>query len=336
MTLQTPLKPKDYASDQEVRWCPGCGNYSVIKAVQKVLADAGSDPAETVFVSGIGCSSRFPYYMETYGFHTIHGRAAAVATGVKLANPKLDVWVVSGDGDSLAIGGNHLLHVLRRNVDMTYLLLNNEIYGLTKGQASPTSKVGLKTPTSPRGTLDEPVHPLRFAIGAGARFVARGVDTTQGMLLETIKRAHAYHGAAFVEVLQNCLVFNDGSFDDVAEKSVIADRQLQLVHGQPMIFGRERNRGIRFNTGTLALDMVTIGENGVTEADILVHDENNRAIATMLADLDTTVFPLPVGVLYAHPEASFADKLEPVEHDAPTLLQRLDKALRSGNTWHVA
>ncbi len=210
-----PAPPKDFASDQEVRWCPGCGDYAILKAVQKALADIGADPETTVFVSGIGCSSRFPYYMATYGFHTIHGRAPAVATGVKLANPDLDVWVVTGDGDGLSIGGNHLLHVLRRNVDLQILLFNNEIYGLTKGQYSPTSRVGTRSPSHAAGLARRARSRLTaFALGAGARFVARGIDTQQKPLVEVLKRAHAHKGASFVEIFQNCIVYNDGVFDD--------------------------------------------------------------------------------------------------------------------------
>jgi 2-oxoglutarate/2-oxoacid ferredoxin oxidoreductase subunit beta len=205
--------PKDWATDQEVRWCPGCGDYAILKAVQKTLAELQADPDNTVFVSGIGCAARFPYYVESYGFHTIHGRAAAIATGVKLANPGLDVWVVSGDGDSLSIGGNHLMHLLRRNVDLVYLLFNNQVYGLTKGQASPTSPVGQVTPSTPTGSLDAPVNAAAFALGSNARFVARVPDVAQGPMVEVLTRAHGHRGTSFVEILQNCIVYNDGAFD---------------------------------------------------------------------------------------------------------------------------
>ena len=272
-------KAKDYASDQEVRWCPGCGDYAIIAAVQRALAEMGVAPEKTVFISGIGCAARFPYYMATYGFHTIHGRAPAIATGVKLANPELDVWVVSGDGDALSIGGNHLLHVLRRNVDLQFLLFNNEIYGLTKGQYSPTSRRGTRSPSTPMGSVDPPVSATQFALGAGARFVARAVDNQQKVLPEILKRAHAHRGASFVEIYQNCIVYNDGVFADFAEKETAADTQLQVEHGKPLIFGRERNRGLRLRPGVLELEMVTLGQSGVTETDVLVHDAE-RASAT--------------------------------------------------------
>ncbi len=330
-----PLTAKDFASEQEVRWCPGCGNYSVIKAVQKTLADAGNDPAATVFISGIGCSSRFPYYMETYGFHTIHGRAAAVATGVKLAKPELDVWVVSGDGDSLAIGGNHLLHLLRRDVELTYLLLNNEIYGLTKGQYSPTSRPGTHSPSSPRGTLDDPVHPVRFALGAGARFVARAVDAAQGLLTETIARAHAFPGTGFVEILQNCLVFNDGVFDEVADKKAAPEHTIWLKHGEPMLYGKDKRHGLKLNRATLAIEAVTIGENGVTLEDILVHDETSRPLALLLSDLPFPGFPLPVGVIYAMPGAGFIGRQPVVETDTAQIAARLEKAMVGEGSWLV-
>ena len=220
--VKPPRSPKDFASDQEVRWCPGCGDYAILKATQKVLADIGADPAKTVFVSGIGCSSRFPYYLATYGFHTIHGRAPAVATGVKLANPELDVWIATGDGDALSIGGNHLLHILRRNIDVQILLFNNEIYGLTKGQYSPTSRPGTRSPSSPGGSVEQPVSPALFALGAGARFVARSIDTLQKHLVEVLKQAHVHRGASFVEIFQNCIVYNDEVFAGFTAKSVAA------------------------------------------------------------------------------------------------------------------
>ena len=222
-------QPKDYATDQEVRWCPGCGDYAILKAVLKTLADLQADPAQTVFVSGIGCAARFPYYVETYGFHTIHGRAPAFATGIKLANPELDVWVVGGDGDLLSIGGNHLIHALRRNLDLQILLFNNEIYGLTKGQASPTSRRGTRSPSTPQGSLDPPLSALKLALGAGARFVARGIDTQQKLLPEILKRARAHKGAALVEILQNCIVYNDGVFDGITAKAAEAEAQLHLA-----------------------------------------------------------------------------------------------------------
>ncbi len=286
-------KFKDYASDQEVRWCPGCGDYSILKAVQRTLAEQQADPARTVFVSGIGCSSRLPYYMETYGFHSIHGRAPAVATGVKLANPELDVWVITGDGDGLSIGGNHLLHALRRNVNLNVLLFNNEIYGLTKGQYSPTSRPGTPSPSSPDGSFDTPVQPGLFALGAGASFIARGVDIDQKGLPLLLGAARDHAGTAFVEILQNCIVYNKDVFDDVAAKKTAAETQVQVRHGDPLIFGAAEDRGLRLNPGTLSLEAVTLGADGITEADLLVHDETNPLIAHALLQLAP---PLPVAM----------------------------------------
>ena len=247
------LKPKDFATDQEVRWCPGCGDYAILKGVQAALAQMGARPENTVFVSGIGCSSRFPYYMETYGFHTIHGRAPAIATGVKLANPELDVWVITGDGDGLSIGGNHLLHILRRNVDLQILLFNNEIYGLTKGQYSPTSRIGTRSPSTPLGSVDRPLLPVRFALGAGASFVARAVDTHVKNLPGLLARAKQHKGTSFIEIYQNCLVYNDDVFADFTDREVADARQVHVEHGKPLIFGKERDKGIRLKRAGLSL-----------------------------------------------------------------------------------
>jgi 2-oxoglutarate ferredoxin oxidoreductase subunit beta len=329
------LAPKDFASDQEVRWCPGCGDYAILKAVQKTLADVGSSPERTVFVSGIGCSSRFPYYMATYGFHTIHGRAPAVATGVKLANPELDVWLVTGDGDGLSIGGNHLLHVLRRNVDLQIILFNNEIYGLTKGQYSPTSRRGTHSPSTPQGSLDNPVSPCAFALGAGARFVARAVDTQQAQLVDVLKRAHAHRGASFLEVFQNCVVYNDGVFDAFTEKSVAPEQQLHVVHGQPLRYGKERPRGLRLVPGRLELEVVTLGEGGITEADLLVHDETNRTLAVLLAALQPPAFPMALGVLYCDPATSYEREVE-AQMAAAGPQGELGELLKKGRTWQVS
>ena len=304
MNIQTPpekLTAKDFATDQEVRWCPGCGDYAILKAMQVSLANMGAKPENTVFVSGIGCSSRFPYYMATYGFHTIHGRAPAVATGLKIARPELDVWLVTGDGDALSIGGNHLFHILRRNVDVKILLFNNEVYGLTKGQYSPTSRLGQKSPSSPTGSVDSPANPCQFALGANARFVARGIDIQAKELAEVFLRAKNNQGASFVEIIQNCIVYNDGVFSEFTEKAVAADMQLHVKHGQPMIWGKAKNKGLRLNTKTLALEAVTIGENGVTAEDIVVHDEKNRILATMLVHLCPPLFPEVLGVIYCDP-----------------------------------
>jgi len=333
----TKLSPKDFATDQEVRWCPGCGDYAILKAVQKTLADLEATPENTVFVSGIGCSSRFPYYMATYGFHTIHGRAPAFATGIKLTNPGLDVWLVTGDGDGLSIGGNHLLHVLRRNVNMQILLFNNEIYGLTKGQYSPTSHVGTRSPSTPYGSLDAPLLPCGFALGAGARFIARGIDTGQKQLPGILTRAHAHKGASFVEIFQNCIVYNDAVFADFTEKAVAADMQLYVEHGQPMIFGKDGNRGLRVNPGGFGLEVVTIGEDGVTVADILIHDETNAALAQLLISLSQPDFPMVLGVIYCDPAPTF----EAAVHEQMTFVKSGGKApdlkalLKQGRTWDV-
>ncbi|MBL8985240.1 MAG: 2-oxoacid:ferredoxin oxidoreductase subunit beta [Gemmatimonadetes bacterium] len=340
MTTITPPPAKkvsaaDFESDQEVRWCPGCGDYAILKAVQRTLAEIGAKKESTVFVSGIGCSSRFPYYVSTYGFHTIHGRAPAVASGLKLARPELDVWMVTGDGDGLSIGGNHLLHVLRRNVDLQILLFNNEIYGLTKGQYSPTSRVGTRSPSTPLGSVDAPVNPSLFALGAGARFVARSVDTQQPHLVGVLKRAHEHKGTSFVEIFQNCVVYNDGVFDEFTEKSVAPDRQLIAEHGKPLVFGKDKNKGLRLRTQTLELEVVTIGENGVTAADILVHDEKNRTLASLLGSLHPPTFPQVLGVLYCDPAPTFEDAIH-AQMRAATGPKDLNALMRTGQTWTVA
>ncbi|MGE0734620.1 MAG: 2-oxoacid:ferredoxin oxidoreductase subunit beta [Alphaproteobacteria bacterium] len=341
MNVQTPVEkllPKDYASDQEVRWCPGCGDYSILRAVQKTLADIQASRAETVFVSGIGCAARFPYYINTYGFHTIHGRAPAIATGVKLANPNLTVWVVGGDGDGLSIGGNHTMHAIRRNIDINYLLFNNEIYGLTKGQYSPTSRLGTKSPSTPMGSIDNPVSALSFAMGVGARFIARGIDRDQKNLPDLFARANAHKGASFVEVIQNCIVYNDGAFDHFAEKDVAADAQVRVVHGKPLVFGKDGKKGLKFDARSFKLDVVTIGENGVTEADILVHDEKNRMLGTLLASLEPP-FPVALGVLYCDPQPSYDERVAAQTEQAIAAMKGkpadLNALFRRGHTWQV-
>jgi len=335
--LKKDLTPNDYATDQEVRWCPGCGDYAILKGIQRTFADIQIDPAKTVFVSGIGCSSRFPYYMATYGFHTIHGRAPAVATGLKLANPELDIWVVTGDGDGLSIGGNHLMHALRRNVDLKILLFNNEIYGLTKGQYSPTSTIGTRSPSTPHGSIDQPLAPCTFALGSGARFIARTIDTDQKHMPVVFKRAHEHRGAAFVEIFQNCIVYNDGVFAAFTEKKTAADTQLHAVHGQPLIFGKNRDRGLILNTRSLSLEIAEIGKNGVTENDILVHDETNRTLAQLLIELKQPDFPAVLGVIYAIDAPTFEhDVLGQIEASkAKAAPADLNAYLRRGKTWTV-
>ena len=345
-------KPDDWATDQEVRWCPGCGDYAILKAVQRTMPELGVRPENTVFVSGIGCSSRFPYYMETYGFHTIHGRAPAIATGIKLANPELDVWIVTGDGDGLSIGGNHMLHLLRRNLDCQLLLFNNEIYGLTKGQYSPTSRAGTRTPSSPTGSLDRPLSPSAFALGAGARFVARTIDTAQKHMPDLLKRAHAHKGASFVEIFQNCIVYNDGVFDEFTGKQAAATRQLLLEHGAPMLYANGR-RGLAIHPQTLALHIVDTGDMPADEAAraVLTHDETSLALATLLATMPETLplaaagelpaadaatepAPVPLGVLYHNP-APTLDAAVTAQRNAIEPLTDLNALLRRGQSWVV-
>jgi 2-oxoglutarate ferredoxin oxidoreductase subunit beta len=327
-----PMKPADFASDQEVRWCPGCGDYAIIKAIQKTLADLGAKRENTVFVSGIGCASRFPYYMSTYGFHTIHGRAPAFATGIKLANPDLDVWIVSGDGDGLSIGGNHTFHILRRNPDVQICLFNNEIYGLTKGQYSPTSRQGTLSPSSPQGSLERPLSACSLALGAGARFVARSIDTLQKHLVEVLKRAHQHHGASFTEIFQNCIVFNDGAFADFTDKAVASDRQIHVEHGKPLVFGAEQDKGLRLKPGRLKLEVVTIGDDGVD--DLLVHDEKDRALAQILVAMEPPDFPVALGVIYCDPAPAYEDQVQS-RLDA-ACCGDLNQLIRKGRTWAVA
>ena len=309
--MNAPLTAKDFETDQEVRWCPGCGDYAILKAVQKTMADIGAVPDKTAFVSGIGCSSRFPYYMATYGFHTIHGRAPAFATGLKLAQPDVDVWLVTGDGDGLSIGGNHLLHVLRRNVNMQIMLFNNEIYGLTKGQYSPTSRVGTRSPSSPKGSVDQPLNPCAFALGAGAKFIARGVDTATKPLIETLKAAHAFEGASFIEIFQNCIVYNADVFSGFTEKKVADENQIHVEHGRPLLFAGGK-KGIRFNPETFGLDVVQVGDGanggGVDVSAVLVHNETNRTLAHLLVEMKNPAFPMAMGVIYREPGAPSFDK----------------------------
>ena len=331
--MNKPLTAKDFATDQEVRWCPGCGDYAILKCVQKTLADVGADPDNTVFVSGIGCSSRFPYYMNAYGFHTIHGRAPAFATGLKLANPELDVWLVTGDGDGLSIGGNHLLHVLRRNLDTQIMLFNNEIYGLTKGQYSPTSRPGTRSPSTPAGSIDAPVSPCAFALGANAKFIARGIDTDAKNLSPVLKAAREFKGAAFVEIFQNCIVYNKDRFEDFVAKKTAADTQLHVEHGKPLLFATG-TKGLKLNHQTLTLEIVNVGDDGVPEADILVHDETNRTMAQLLINLPMADFPMPLGVIYREPDApSFDDAFWKAHSTQGKRTGKVADALRNASVW---
>jgi len=333
--LPTALKPKDYATDQEVRWCPGCGDYAIVKGVQTMLSQIQADVSKTVFVSGIGCAARFPYYMATYGFHTIHGRAATIATGVKLANPDLDVWIVGGDGDALSIGGNHLIHLLRRNVNCQYLMFNNEIYGLTKGQYSPTSRTGTHSPSSPDGSIEHPMHALSLALGAGARFIARAGDIKIKELIETLKKSRLHEGTSFVEILQNCIVYNDGVFSHIMDKAHAKNAQIHLENGQPMLFGDENIKGLRLKSDCIELEVVTIGEDGVTMDDILIHNERDKMMATMLAAMDAPDFPVAMGVLYCNPAPAYDLQMEDVMEKATSNKESLQKLMNSGYTWTV-
>lgn len=337
MSEQATLTRKDFQSDQDVRWCPGCGDYAILKAVQSVFPELGIPREKFVIVSGIGCSSRFPYYMDTYGFHTIHGRAPAVATGLKVSRPDLEVWVVTGDGDALSIGGNHLIHTLRRNVGVKILLFNNRIYGLTKGQYSPTSEIGKKTGSTPLGSIDAPFNPLTLALGAGASFVARSVDIYQKHLTETLRQAAAHKGTAFVEIYQNCNIFNDAAFAYMTGKAERADANLYLEHGKPLTFGADGDRGIRLSG--VGLEVVRVGENGVTEDDLLVWDAHapNAAMASLLAHAVPPAFPTPVGVFRSTDTPSFESQ---VVGQIESAVEKqgsgsLDDLLRSGETWTV-
>jgi 2-oxoglutarate ferredoxin oxidoreductase subunit beta len=333
------LTRKDFESDQEVRWCPGCGDYSVLANVQRVMPELGIPREDFVFVSGIGCSSRFPYYMNTYGFHTIHGRAPAFATGIKLARPELSVWVVTGDGDGLSIGGNHLLHAIRRNVDLQILLFNNRIYGLTKGQYSPTSRLGMKNKSIPMGVIDQPIDPIAFALGAGATFVARTVDVDAAGLQEVLRRAHAHRGTAFVEILQNCPVYNDGEWEVIEDKRTRVEAALPLEHGKPLVFGAKgHRRGIRFEHGVPNLIELADDQDPIA-AGVTVHDERveRPAYAFALASLTPPAFPTPVGVLRAVERPSYERMLD--AQIAEAIQQRgagdLRALLHSGDTWTV-
>ena len=325
---------KDWASDQEVRWCPGCGDYAVLKAVQRTMPDLNVAREKTVFVSGIGCSSRFPYYMATYGFHTIHGRAPAFATGIKLANPELDVWIITGDGDALSIGGNHTMHVLRRNLDCQILLFNNEIYGLTKGQYSPTSRVGTRSPSTPYGSVDRPARPCAFALGSGARFVARGIDVHKN-LPDVLKAAHAHRGAAFVEIFQNCVVYNDDVFASFTARDVAADSQLWLKAGEPMLFANGA-KGIALDREALALKVVEVADGDWQAAGVLVHDPRNRSVAHMLVELPYVGFPMALGVLYDDPAPTFEQSvIEQNRSAAAGKKPDLQALVAKGQSWMV-
>jgi len=333
------LSRKDFVSDQEVRWCPGCGDYSVLANVQRVMPDLVTQRENVVFVSGIGCSSRFPYYMKTYGFHTIHGRAPSFATGIKTANPELSVWVVTGDGDGLSIGGNHLLHTIRRNLDLQILLFNNQVYGLTKGQYSPTSKLGMRTKSTPLGSIDHPVDPISFALGCGATFVARSIDVDANHLQEILRRAHEHKGTAFVEILQNCPVFNDGIWSEVEDKRSRAETAMTLEHGKPLVYGSAgRKHGIVMEDGKPTV--IALGDDEDPRArGVVDHDEHDPtgSYACWLATLARPNFPLPVGVFREVEKPCYEDMLADQIHSATARQGAgdLHSLLHSGDTWTV-
>jgi 2-oxoglutarate ferredoxin oxidoreductase subunit beta len=332
------LTRKDFVSDQEIRWCPGCGDYSILAQVQKIMPELGVAREDTVFVSGIGCSSRFPYYMNTYGFHSIHGRAPAIATGIKASRPELSVWVATGDGDGLSIGGNHLIHALRRNVDLKILLFNNRIYGLTKGQYSPTSEFGKRTKSTPLGSVDHPFNPVSVALGAEATFVARAIDTDAKHLQETLKRAAAHKGGAFVEIFQNCNVFNDDAFAYFTEKAVKNDRTLYLEHHKPMLYAGGK-KGIGLDPHGLRPFVVDVkGDEDLKQ--VLVHDESveSPGLAFLLSRLDQPDFPIPLGVLRNVQKPTYDALID--EQGQRAIAQRGEKAtlkelLYSGDIWNV-
>ena len=324
---------KDFASDQEVKWCPGCGDYSILKQVQSILPEIGIKRENMVFVSGIGCSSRFPYYMNTYGIHSIHGRAPAVATGIKLANPELNVWIITGDGDGLSIGGNHFIHLMRRNLDVNILLFNNEIYGLTKGQFSPTSQLGLKTKSSPFGVIDQPFNPLSLALGSGATFVSRTLDREPKSLREVLLEAQKHKGTSFVEIYQNCVIFNDGVFDEFTNKATKEEANLYLENGKPLKFGKDLSKGIILEN--FEPKIIDITEE-TDESKLWIHDETSILKAQILArfnfDEEFSDFPRPFGVFYKKNRASYEETFtNQVEKNKPDMQQILN-----GNiTWTV-
>jgi 2-oxoglutarate ferredoxin oxidoreductase subunit beta len=334
------LTKGDFVSGQEVRWCPGCGDYAILNNVQKVMPDLGIPREKIVFVSGIGCSSRFPYYMNTYGFHSIHGRAPAVATGIKAANPDLSVWVITGDGDALSIGGNHFMHAIRRNLDLNIILFNNRIYGLTKGQYSPTSEFGKKTKSTPMGTIDYPLNPLSVAIASEATFVARSIDIDVKHLGQMVEAVARHKGVSFMEVYQNCNIFNDHAFDSFADRSVRSDHVLYLEHGKPMVFGKDRDKGIRMNGAHP--EVVRLRENGLTENDLLVHDIHlqDPSVAFMLARMEHREggdLPQPVGIFRAIERDTYEHMMtrqieQSINKSGPGSLAKL---IHSGDTWVV-
>ncbi len=333
------LTPKDFATDQEVRWCPGCGDYSILAQVQKIMPTLGIPKENFAIISGIGCSSRFPYYMNVYGMHSIHGRATAIASGLKAARPDLSVWIVTGDGDSLSIGGNHTIHLLRRNFDVNILLFNNQIYGLTKGQYSPTSEVNKVTKSTPYGSIDHPFNPLALALGADASFIARSMDRDPKHLQSMLLRTHAHKGASFLEIYQNCNIFNDGAFEEFTEKSSKADQALFLENGQPLIFGATRNKGIKLDGFKPVVVELNEGSNA---DDLWVHDEADLYKAQILTRMfdDPTIeghLPRPFGVFYENDRPVYEDKMKAqIDFAKEKKVADLDKLIRGNEVWNIA
>ena len=335
--METAVKKytfKDFTSDQEVRWCPGCDDYVILRSMQKALPEMNVKKEDVVFISGIGCSSRFPYYMNTYGMHSIHGRAPGIASGVKLANPDLSVWIITGDGDAMAIGGNHFIHVLRRNINLNIVLFNNEIYGLTKGQFSPTSLVGQKTKSSPYGNIQQPFSPGELALGAQARFFARIGGNNPKEMSNIFIESHKFNGTSLIEVLQNCVIFNDGCFTHVTDKNVKEDKQIYLEHSKPMIFGKERDKGIILNG--LKLEVVTIGENGVTQEDLLVHNahEKDPTLHQMLVRME---YPMATGIIRSFEDVTLEERMDELTAQVKenSNFKQTDDLFFSGETYEV-
>lgn len=331
---------KDFSSDQEVRWCPGCGNYSILAAIQNACANIGKRREEIVFISGIGCSSRLPYYMNTYGMHTIHGRAIAIASGLKIHNPKLSVWVTTGDGDALSIGGNHFIHAIRRNIKLNVIIFNNEIYGLTKGQYSPTSKMGLVTKTSPYGTIEYPFSPAALSIASGATFFARTIDNDLKHMQEIFMRAEEHAGISIIEVLQNCIIFNDGAHKQYTDRTLREENTIRIEHGRPMLFGAQKNKGIMLTGGSdPEAQVVTVGENGVTLQDILVHDEKKESqlMVNLLTSFEHPTHPLPLGVFRSIDRPTYENTIqEQIELVKSKKKERSAHELFiTGETWSV-
>ena len=328
------LKKADFESDQAVRWCPGCGDYAILAQTQKIFPEIITEKEKVVFISGIGCSSRFPYYMNTYGFHTIHGRAPTVASGLKISNPDLSVWLVTGDGDGFSIGGNHLIHLLRRNIDLNVMLFNNRIYGLTKGQYSPTSEQGKVTYSTPMGSLDYPFNPTKLALGAKGAFVAKTIDRDLKHLQSMIKRSSEHKGTSFIEIYQNCNIFNDGAFSELTDKEIKAETQLILDNDKPMIFGKEMNKGIRLDG--LKPEVVEIGKK-FTIDDLIVHDESDKVLSMMLSELTyDNKFPTPLGVLYKENKPTYEELLmKKIDHAVKNRKGSLQDVITGTNTWEV-